>query len=100
MLCQLRATISGGSSVVAGSTTGLTASVAGGSWSSSSTGVASVNASGVVTGVAAGSATISYTVSNGCGSAVATKGNIRYRSIDWRRNRWWYPGDRKNTDGR
>jgi endoglucanase len=67
------ATISGGSSVVAGSTTGLTASVAGGSWSSSSTGVASVNASGIVTGITAGSVTISYTVSNSCGSAVATK---------------------------
>jgi uncharacterized protein YjdB len=99
MLYQLQATISGGSSVVAGSTTGLTASVAGGSWSSSSTGVAAVNASGVVTGIAAGSATISYTVSNSCGSAVATKA-ISVTPASTGGGWWWYSGDRKNTNGR
>jgi hypothetical protein len=35
--------------------------------------VATVGSAGVVSGVAAGTATISYTVSNGCGSAVATR---------------------------
>ena len=46
----------------------------GGSWSSSNTGVATVNpSSGVVTGVAAGITTISYTVSTPtCGSATAS----------------------------
>jgi uncharacterized protein YjdB len=50
-------------------TIALTKSVAGGAWSSTAPGVATVNASGVVTGVAAGTATIKYTV----GTAVATK---------------------------
>ena len=47
----------------------------GGSWSSSNTAVATVNAgSGVVTGIAAGSATITYTVTSasGCGTATAS----------------------------
>ncbi|HLP20435.1 MAG TPA: LamG-like jellyroll fold domain-containing protein, partial [Chitinophagales bacterium] len=41
-----------------------------GTWSSSNTAVATVNASGVVTGVSAGTATITYTV--GSGACVAT----------------------------
>ena len=45
----------------------------GGSWSSSNTSILTVNSSGLVTGVSAGSATISYTVTNSCGTAVATK---------------------------
>jgi endoglucanase len=66
-------TISGTASTTVGSTTALTASVAGGAWSSSATGVAAVSTSGVVTGVAAGTATVSYVVSNSCGTATATK---------------------------
>ena len=50
------------------STTSLLAST----WSSSNPSVATVDASGVVTGVAAGIDTISYTVTNACGSASAT----------------------------
>jgi uncharacterized protein YjdB len=47
--------------------------VSGGNWSSANTGVATVSASGVATGIAAGNTTISYTVTNGCGSTTATK---------------------------
>lgn len=66
-------TISGASSVMAGSTTGLSETVSGGTWSSSNTSIATINAStGVVTGVAAGSVTISYTVTGCSGPATAT----------------------------
>jgi uncharacterized protein YjdB len=63
--------ITGASSVNVGGTITLSDTVGGGSWSSSDTSVAVVGSAGVVTGVAAGSVTISYTVSNGCGSVVA-----------------------------
>jgi hypothetical protein len=57
-------------------TSAFTSTVSGGSWSSSSTSIATVNASsGVVTGVAAGTATITYTVigTGGCANATATR---------------------------
>lgn len=60
-------TPAGAVSVCAGATTSLTDATAGGAWSSSNSGVATV-ASGVVTGVAAGTATISYTTASGCSS--------------------------------
>ncbi len=65
-------TITGAMVVCATSTTALTSSVAGGAWTSSDNAVATVDASGVVTGVATGSVHITYTVSNSCGTAVAT----------------------------
>ena len=65
-------TISGDSVVCTGATASLSASVSGGAWSSSSPGIASVNSAGVVSGISAGSATILYTVTGGCGSATAT----------------------------
>ena len=66
-------TISGPSSVCRGTTITLVDStVSGGAWSSSATGVASVNSYGVVTGVSAGSATITYTVTSSCGTYYAT----------------------------
>jgi trimeric autotransporter adhesin len=64
--------ISGATTVCIGSSISLTDGVSGGTWSSGSTSVAVVNTSGTVTGVSAGVATISYTVTSGCGSAVAT----------------------------
>ncbi len=64
--------ISGATTVCAGSSTTLTDAAAGGVWSTSNAGVASVNSSGVVTGVASGSATITYTVTTGCSSAFTT----------------------------
>ncbi len=65
-------TISGPGSVCAGSTITLTDGTGGGTWSSSNTAVATVGSTGIVTGITAGTATISYTVSGGCGSATAT----------------------------
>lgn len=46
--------------VCAGSTSQLSYSGTGGTWSSSNTGVATVNSTGLVTGVSAGSSTVSY----------------------------------------
>lgn len=67
-------TISGSTLVCPGSTTTLTASGhAGGVWSSSATGVMTIGVSdGVVGGVAPGSATMTYSITNTCGSSSAT----------------------------
>ena len=57
----------------AGDTTILTDTVAGGIWSSNNATIATVNGAGVVTGIAlVGSTTISYTLTNACGSSSAT----------------------------
>ncbi len=64
-------TINGMAPICAGTTVALSNTVAGGVWSSAHTAIASISAAGVVTGSAAGTATISYTVTTGCGSAVA-----------------------------
>ncbi len=66
-------TVTGISVLCVGSTNPLTDTSTGGSWSSSASGIATVNSSGFVTGVSAGNATVSYTVSNSCGTAVATR---------------------------
>ncbi|MBL7692842.1 MAG: Ig-like domain-containing protein [Flavipsychrobacter sp.] len=66
-------TISGTAIVCEAATTTLAGSVSGGVWTSSNSAVATVNAEGNVTGVAAGTAVITYTVSNDCGSAYATQ---------------------------
>lgn len=65
--------ITGTATVIAGSTTTLSNATTGGAWSSSATGIATVGSTGVVTGVEAGTATISYTVTNTCGSSVVTR---------------------------
>jgi GEVED domain/Secretion system C-terminal sorting domain/Bacterial Ig-like domain (group 2) len=68
--------ITGTATVCAGSTTTLAdaTGTSGGTWSSGTTSVATVNASGVVTGVSAGTATISYAaITASCGTAYATK---------------------------
>ncbi|MEJ0105665.1 MAG: Ig-like domain-containing protein [Bacteroidota bacterium] len=66
-------TITGATSVCAGSsiTLGRSGGTAGGTWSSSNTTIATVNANGTVTGISGGNVTISYIV--GCNSATATK---------------------------
>ncbi|MCD6013746.1 MAG: surface protein, partial [Flavipsychrobacter sp.] len=64
--------IFGASVVCAGSSITLTNSVSGGTWSSSNAN-ATVSAGGVVTGVTAGANTITYTVTNSCGTAITTQ---------------------------
>lgn len=65
--------ILGSSSVSVGSAITLSINTGGGSWSSSNTAIATVGSTGIVTGISAGIDTISYTVTNACGSVVATK---------------------------
>jgi uncharacterized protein YjdB len=66
-------TITGPGGGCAGNTITLSNAISGGTWSSGATGIATVNSSGIVTCVATGTATISYAVTNGCGTARATK---------------------------
>ncbi len=65
--------ITGTATICAGSSTTLSNATTGGTWSSSATGVATIGSTGIVTGVAAGTAIISYAVSNSCGTATATQ---------------------------
>jgi len=69
------AAITGTALLCAGSTSSLSSATAGGSWSSGSTSVASVNPAGVVTGVSTGYATLSYTV-GGCATTDVVTVNI------------------------
>jgi len=66
------ASITGTTTVCAGSTTLLHDSTSGGKWSSSNTSVATINVDGTVTGVSTGTDTIKYTVTNSCGTVVKT----------------------------
>jgi hypothetical protein len=68
--------LSGDTVICANATATLTASVAGGVWSSSNNAVATVSATGVVTAVATGNTTIKYTVTTPCGNVTVSK-NIR-----------------------
>lgn len=67
-------TLSGTLTVCAGANTTLAANgTGGGVWTSTNTAAATVNAvNGIVTGINNGNTTISYTVTNGCGSVAAT----------------------------
>ena len=60
------AAIGGTPTVCAGSTTSLTETATGGTWSSSNTGAGTVSTVGVVTGLSAGTTIISYTFATGC----------------------------------
>ena len=64
--------IAGANSLCVGSQVVYTNGVTGGTWSSNNVGIATVAQNGVITGVAAGTATISYTITNaaGCSSTV------------------------------
>ncbi len=50
----------------AGKTDTVTASISGGTWTSSNTSVAAINSTGVITAISSGTSTISYTTSSGC----------------------------------
>lgn len=65
--------IDGNANVCLGATTTLTNTVTGGTWSSSNTAVISIDAAGVATGLSLGTATITYTVNNICGTTVVTR---------------------------
>ncbi len=67
------AAIGGTTAVCVGATTTLTDATAGGSWSSSNTTVATVDASGLVSALVAGTSTISYVFTNSCGTAFAVQ---------------------------
>ncbi|MES2702917.1 MAG: Ig-like domain-containing protein [Bacteroidota bacterium] len=60
------ASITGTFRACPGTTTTLSNTTAGGTWSSANTSLATVDADGVVTGVSAGTVAISYTTSGGC----------------------------------
>ncbi len=64
--------ITGVSSLCVGSFTIFTDAAGGGGWTASN-GNATITSVGVVTGIALGTDTISYTVSNSCGTATATQ---------------------------
>jgi len=63
-------TVSGATTMCESATTVLTGSPTGGTWSTSGT-LATISG-GIVTGISAGNATVSYTVTNACGSATTT----------------------------
>jgi uncharacterized protein YjdB len=65
--------LTGSTVICSGTTTTLADSISGGTWGSSNSAVASVDAAGLVTGLTAGSANISYSLTNGCGTNVVTQ---------------------------
>ncbi|MCF8449602.1 MAG: SBBP repeat-containing protein [Taibaiella sp.] len=66
------APITGVSTVCVGSSITLSVATTGGAWSSATPSLAIVGSSGIVTGIGAGVGTISYTVTNLCGSTAST----------------------------
>ena len=66
------ASITGSNTVCVGASTTLSDATTGGSWSSTSSNVSVVAATGAVTGVATGSATITYQMTNTCGTTDST----------------------------
>ena len=69
------AAITGNSPVCAGSLLPLGETVSGGTWSSTTPSVATVNSSGVVTAVVGGTSTISYATGAGCNTSVVVTVN-------------------------
>jgi len=65
-------TISDTASIKVGSSVTLSESVNGGSWSTDYSEVAAISSTGIVTGYVAGTAIVTYTTTNACGSATAT----------------------------
>ena len=64
--------INGGGAVCAGSTLSLSDTTLGGTWTSMNPTIALASAAGVITGVASGTDSIKYSVTNGCGTAIAS----------------------------
>jgi hypothetical protein len=70
-----------GNSVCVGATTTYTNSTAGGAWSSSNTAIATVDNTGSVTGISAGTAVISYTVTNANNCSTAVTAGITVNAL-------------------
>lgn len=64
--------ISSAAGMCQGSTITVSDTATGGTWSSSNTAVATINAAGVVTGLTAGTTVLTYTKTNACGAAIVT----------------------------
>lgn len=64
--------ITGANSVCQGDTIRLNNTEAGGSWSTSSAAVATINSTGLLRGVGAGTTIVTYSVTNSCGTATDT----------------------------
>ncbi len=64
--------LTGPASVCIGGTATYACITAGGTWSTSSAGIATISAAGVLTGVSGGTVVISYSVSGACGTGVRT----------------------------
>ncbi|WP_370516466.1 gliding motility-associated C-terminal domain-containing protein [Flavobacterium sp. 9R] len=75
--------IVGADTVCANSTLILSSTTSGGVWNSSNTGIASIDSSGLLTGVSAGTATITYSVTNssGCITTVTKAINVTAQPI-------------------
>ncbi len=73
--------VSGTSSIIAGTTTYYSSTVWGGTWSSSNTGVATVNSSGLVYGVSPGTATITYSVTS-CGTVTTSTAVVTVTGVN------------------
>ena len=74
--------INGSTNLCSGTATTLSNAVAGGTWSSSNAGVATIGLStGIVTSMGTGTATITYTLGSGCISSVAVTVNPTPTSI-------------------
>jgi gliding motility-associated-like protein len=73
--------ISGAQQVCIGLTTSFASTTTGGVWSSSNNAIATVNTNGVVSGIGAGTATISYTVTNANGCTSTVKKDVTVNSL-------------------
>jgi choice-of-anchor A domain-containing protein len=67
------ADIAGASVLCIGTSSTLTDATLGGTWSSSNPAIVSITNGGIVTGVTSGTVTISYSVTNSCGTTTKTK---------------------------
>jgi hypothetical protein len=65
--------ITGADSVGESSSITLNSTVSGGIWTTSNSAIATINSGGVITGISLGTTTVSYAVSNTCGTAIETK---------------------------
>jgi hypothetical protein len=65
-------TITGMATLCSGTTTTLADTAAGGIWSNSTAVTGSIDGTGIYTGAATGADTVTYTVTNGCGTATTT----------------------------